>query len=160
MIYRFRIILDVKEDVLRDIEIESSSSLEDFHHAIAQSFGFGGKEIASFYYSNKNWEQGDEIPLIEMSDQQTSMGGKTLDSIFNNEHNLIYVYDFLLLWTFLIELIEIVENNLNSLYPNLIFAQGEVPEEAPVKSFVSKENLINNDDTLVQDSNIDEDQYC
>ena len=73
---------------------------------------------------------------------------------------LIYVYDFLLLWTFLIELIEIVENNLNSLYPNLIFAQGEVPEEAPVKSFVSKENLINNDDTLVQDSNIDEDQYC
>ena len=113
-----------------------------------------------FYYSNKNWEQGDEIPLIEMSDQETSMGGKTLDSIFNNEHNLIYVYDFLLLWTFLIELIEIVENNLNSLYPNLIFAQGEVPEEAPVKSFVSKENLINNDDTLVQDSNIDEDQYC
>ena len=29
MIYRIRIILDVKEDVLRDIEIEATATLED-----------------------------------------------------------------------------------------------------------------------------------
>ena len=40
MIYRIRIILDVKEDVLRDIEIEATATLEDLHHAITQSFGF------------------------------------------------------------------------------------------------------------------------
>ena len=34
MIYRIRIILDVKEDVFRDIEIEATSTLEDLHHAI------------------------------------------------------------------------------------------------------------------------------
>ena len=42
MIYRFRIILDAKEDILRDIEIEASATLEDFHYAIAQAFGFAG----------------------------------------------------------------------------------------------------------------------
>ncbi len=52
MIYRIRIILDVKEDVLRDIEIEENATLEDFHHAINQSFGFLGNEIASFYSTN------------------------------------------------------------------------------------------------------------
>ena len=49
MIYRFRIILDAKEDILRDIEIEDSATLEDFHYAIAQAFGFAGSEMASFY---------------------------------------------------------------------------------------------------------------
>ena len=33
MIYRFRVILDTKEDILRDIEIEATASLEDFHYA-------------------------------------------------------------------------------------------------------------------------------
>ena len=53
MIYRFRIILDTQEDVFRDLEIEDSASLEDFHYAIAQAFGFGGSEMASFYTTNK-----------------------------------------------------------------------------------------------------------
>jgi len=53
MIYRFRIILDVKEDVLRDIEIEETATFEDLHHAITQAFGFLGNEMASFYRSKK-----------------------------------------------------------------------------------------------------------
>ena len=51
MIYRIRIILDVEEDVLRDIEIEATATLEDLHHAITQAFGFLGNEMASFYKS-------------------------------------------------------------------------------------------------------------
>ena len=37
MIYRIRIILDVEEDVLRDIEIEATATLEDLHHAITKA---------------------------------------------------------------------------------------------------------------------------
>ena len=48
MIYRIRVILDVDDDVLRDIEISSTSTLEDLHNAIIQSFGFLGNEMASF----------------------------------------------------------------------------------------------------------------
>lgn len=136
MIYRFRIILDSKEDILRDIEIEADASLEDFHYAIAQAFGFGGSEMASFYTTNENWEQGEELPLLDMGEETTSMASRPVESFFSaDDHHLIYVYDFLALWTFYVELMEVGEKSSGTLYPNLIFAQGEVPEEAPEKQF-------------------------
>lgn len=141
MIYRFRIILDSKEDILRDIEIEADATLEDFHYAIAQAFGFGGSEMASFYTTNENWEQGEELPLLDMGEETTSMASRPLDSFFSAEnHHLIYIYDFLALWTFFVELMEVGEKSSSTLYPNLIFAQGEVPEEAPEKQFTAEEN--------------------
>jgi hypothetical protein len=146
MIYRFRIILDAKEDILRDIEIEASATLEDFHYAIAQAFGFAGSEMASFYRTNEAWEQGEEIPLLDMDEGIVPMGQEQIDSIFTAEnHHLIYVYDFLALWTFFVELIEVGKPELTTLYPNLIFAQGEVPEEAPQKDFVADESTLENE---------------
>jgi hypothetical protein len=38
MIYRIRIILDTKEDVLRDLEIKSNSSFEELHFAVVDAF--------------------------------------------------------------------------------------------------------------------------
>ncbi|MFT5231162.1 MAG: hypothetical protein ACI97R_001231, partial [Candidatus Azotimanducaceae bacterium] len=69
MIYRLRVILDTVEDIFRDIEIQASSTLEDFHNVITQSFGFAGEEMASFYVSNDAWEQGEEIALFDMSEK-------------------------------------------------------------------------------------------
>ncbi len=149
MIYRFRIILDTQEDILRDLEIEANASLEDFHYAIAQSFGFGGSEMASFYETNENWEQGEEIPLLDMGEGTSSMAEKSIDEFFNAEnHHLIYVYDFLSMWTFFVELMEVGDSHPGTLYPNLIFAQGEIPEEAPEKKFSSDET---NDDFNEED---------
>ena len=141
MIYRFRIILDAPEDVFRDLEIEASASLEDFHYAIAQSFGFGGNEMASFYTTNENWEQGEELPLLDMGEGTTPMAGKSLTEFFDaDNHHLIYFYDFLALWTFFVELMEVGEKEPTALYPNLVFGQGDVPEEAPEKNFEGEEN--------------------
>ena len=61
MIYKIRIILDAKEDIFRDLEIEAGTSMEEFHNAIAQSFGFLGNEIASFYTCDEEWNQDEEI---------------------------------------------------------------------------------------------------
>ena len=146
MIYRFRIILDAKEDILRDIEIEASATLEDFHYAIAQAFGFAGSEMASFYRTNEAWEQGEEIPLLDMDEGIVPMGQEQIDSIFTAEnHHLIYVYDFLALWTFFVELIEVGEPEITTLYPNLIFFFFLVPEEAPQKDFVADESTLENE---------------
>ncbi len=139
MIYRLRIILDVKEDVLRDIEIEDTATFEDLHHAITQAFGFLGNEMASFYLSNENWEQGEELPLEAMDISQESFQDKELNTIISaTQHQLIYVYDFLNLWTFFVELMEVGELVVGTIYPNLIHAQGDVPEEAPEKIFESQ----------------------
>ncbi len=106
MIYRYRIILDTKEDVFRDIEIEASATLEDLHNTITQSFGFDGQEMASFYISNQNWEQGEEIPLFDMSESSDNlrmMNETTLEDVTDKEQTrMLYVYDFLNMWTFLV----------------------------------------------------------
>ncbi len=150
MIYRFRIILDTQEDVFRDIEIEASASLEDFHNAITQAFGFGGQEMASFYISNELWEQGEEIALFDMSDEPGGlriMSETPLDDVMHEEETrMIYVYDFFSLWTFLVELAEITEPEEGATYPNLMFAHGQIPEEAPEKEFIGEELEEGDDD--------------
>ena len=135
MIYRLRVILDVKQDVFRDLEIEASASLDDLHLSITQAFGFLGNEMASFYRTNEEWVQGEELPLLDLDDID-SQAQQPLNTFFDADHHkLIYIYDFLNLWTFFIELMEVGEPDAGIEYPNLIFGQGEVPEEAPEKSF-------------------------
>ena len=68
MAYKFRVILDVEEDVFRDIIVSESINLEELHFTIAKSFGFKGQEMASFYRTDNAWEQGEEIPLFDMSE--------------------------------------------------------------------------------------------
>lgn len=135
MIYRLRIILDSEEDVIRDIEIKSDSSFEDLHFAIINSFNFIGNEMASFYLSDINWSQGEEITLESFTDQKI-MKNTNLDSIISDTQlNFIYVYDFLKLWTFFIEVIETCDDNKNSIYPQTIFSIGMIPKNAPEKRF-------------------------
>ena len=159
MIYRFRIILDVKEDVLRDIEIEETATFEDLHHAITQAFGFLGNEMASFYLSNEEWIQGDEMPLEAMDPSIESFGEKTLNTVIStSQHQLIYVYDFLNLWTFFVELMEVGKVISGTTYPNLIHAEGEVPEEAPEKLFESERDGSGLDSNFEEEDSKDYDE--
>ena len=79
-----------------------------------------------------------------------------------NENRLIYVYDFLNLWTFFVELMETAEKDHLKGYPSLIFSHGEVPETPPDKDFVAQEgfdeNLIDQEDDLEEDE-FDGDQF-
>jgi len=158
MIYRIRIILDVEEDVLRDIEIEATATLEELHLAITQSFGFLGNEMASFYESDASWQQGEELPLESM-EQGPNMREEPLNAIFTPaQQHLIYVYDFLNLWTFFVELKEVGEALSGMSYPNLIHSQGEVPEEAPEKLFEAEdESHFDTDPADEEASDLDND---
>lgn len=141
MIYRFRIILDndTEDDVFRDLEIREGDTLEDLHNIITQSFGFDGSEMASFYMSNEAWEQGEEISLFDMSEGMNAVKlmSKTLinEVVHEAQTKMIYVYDFMSMWTFFVELAEIVEIAEGTDYPNLMFVNGQVPDDAPDKTF-------------------------
>lgn len=143
MIYRFRIILDTEEDVFRDVEIEEDASMEDFHNIITQAFGFDGGEMASFYVSDDKWSQGEEISLFDMSDSEEPillMQDTILKNIVTETApRLIYIYDFLSMWTFMIELADIADYESGIDYPNVVFSHGHLPENAPDKSFQSEE---------------------
>tara|TARA_X000000368_G_C22992964_1_gene695237 strand:+ start:339 stop:830 length:492 start_codon:yes stop_codon:yes gene_type:complete len=152
MIYRFRVILDndTDDDVFRDIEIYKTNSLEEFHETIINSFGFINNEMASFYISDNEWNQGEEISLFNFGDESKEtklMSSIAINQVINNENNkLIYIYDFLNMWVFLIELIEVAEEIKGINYPNIIFSKGELPEKAPEKKFESKKDGIVDDE--------------
>ena len=67
--------LEYKEDIIRDIEIDSSSNLEDLHSAIITAFGLDKNELASFYMTNEDFELLQEIPLFSVDDKENSMLG-------------------------------------------------------------------------------------
>ncbi len=164
MIYRFRIILDNDEDVFRDIEIENSATLEDFHNVINNSFGFAGQEMASFFTTNEFWEEEEEIPLFDMQEKEdeTRVMGDILlkDIVHKDETRLIYIYDFLNMYTFIIELADIAEYESGMTYPNIMFSQGEIPEEAPEDDMLLEEpDYDDEDDDYEEDYGLDPEDY-
>lgn len=159
MLYRFRIILDAEEDVFRDVEIMDDNTLEDLHNTILQSFGFDGTEMASFYISDDDWNQGEEISQFDISEGADSvrlMNETTLNDVVSESRTkLIYVYDFLSMWTFLVELAEIAEPDPQMDYPNLLFVHGQLPTAPPEKEFEAED-----DDTGLEfDDDFDVDDY-
>lgn len=157
MIYKIRVILDTEEDVFRDIAIDYNNNLEDLHNAITNAFGFDGNEMASFYLTDDSWNQGDEIPLFNMNetDGAISMANFRLkDTISDESSKLIYLYDFLAMWTFFVELIQIDENTNPTDLPQLLISVGIVPSEAPIKEFVSDDP--NKDDDEGDENGFDE----
>ncbi|WP_299527843.1 hypothetical protein [uncultured Lutibacter sp.] len=143
MAYRIRIILDVKNDVIRDLIVDKTINLEELHFTIAKAFGFKGQEMASFYETDNNWEQGDEIPLIDMSEEDNLQEMNTLlvSDIFKKVGNkLIYVYDFMAMWTFFVELAEIINTPEEGL-PKIALSFGNTPDEAPEKKFKAEKSM-------------------
>ena len=139
MVYKFRVILDAEEDVIRDIAILESDTLEDLHNAIVNAFGFDGLEVASFYTCDDKWNQEDEIPMFDIGDtpgEQKTMADYQLNHILDEEQTkIIYVYDFINMWTFLVELASVEEAQAGETYPSLLFSHGELPAIAPEKEF-------------------------
>jgi hypothetical protein len=133
---KIRVILDVKDDVFRDILIDGNANLEQLHFAITKAFGFNGQEMASFYKSNQQWEQGDEIPLFEMEEGKPSMTTCIINKKLNQKGDkLIYVYDFLEMWTFFVELLDLVNPTEKYDAPTVIASIGKTPRKAPKKEF-------------------------
>lgn len=159
MIYRFRVVLDndTDEDIFRDLEIRETDTLEDLHNIITQSFGFDGLEMASFYISNDQWEQGEEISMFDVGEGQESarlMNETQISTVVHEaQTKLIYVYDFLSMWTFYVELAEIVEEAEGTDYPNLMYVHGQIPDTAPEKTFEAEslDDLDGFDDDLLGD---------
>ena len=143
MAYKIRVLLDVEKDVIRDILVDESINLEDLHFIIAKSFGFQGLEMASFYRTNEDWEQGEEIPLFDMSEEGIAlcMHNCLLKDVLKKEgDNLIYVYDFLAMWTFFVELSKIMDDDKEEL-PKIMLSIGNKPDKAPEKEFTAEKSF-------------------
>jgi hypothetical protein len=157
MIYKIRLILDTKEDVIRDIAVSNETTLEDLHNSITNAFGFDGNEMASFYLTDNDWNQGEEIPLFNMDEANDAIAMQNFfikDVLSEDKSKLIYVYDFLSMWTFFVELITVAEDTNQFDLPSLLLSVGNVPSEAPEKEFTSEN--IGGDDAAENYDNLED----
>ena len=153
MIYRLRVILDndTNEDILRDVEIDKNSNLTDLHELILLSFNFSADQMASFYTVDEDWNQINEISLMNFDESTGSMDSVLIANILNNQNTkLLYIYDFMNMWTFYVELIEEAKEINNIIYPRIILSIGDVPKKAPEKKFTSE---------VDEDEDLGEDEY-
>jgi hypothetical protein len=139
MQFTFRCILDVEEDVIRDIAISGNASLEQFHEAIRDAFGMKKGEMSSFYRTDDDWEQGEEIPLFDMSEAgiKSEMRDHKVSSLFSRKDDkIIFVYDFMALWTFFVYVHDIKETEKDE-STKVILSIGKMPAKSKEKKFKS-----------------------
>ena len=131
---RFRVIVDIEEDVFRDILIGRSAPLEDLHRGILVAFDFGEGEMASFFQSDEHWGRGREIPLMDMGmddagNAYPSMRTTPVEELVSAANDrMVYVYDFLRMWCFYVEVIGVEEGDTPE-YPLLAGEFGEAPDQ-------------------------------
>jgi hypothetical protein len=98
-------------------------------------------EVASFYTCDETWNQEEEISLFDTGDvpgEQKIMSDYQLSDILDKQNTkILYVYDFINMWTFLVELAAVEDQVVGNLYPETIFSHGEMPDEAMEKNFES-----------------------
>ncbi|MFQ5334526.1 MAG: hypothetical protein ACE5DN_00465 [Flavobacteriales bacterium] len=134
-VFRFRVLIDHPDDVFRDIDLYADSSFEDFHKIIVKAFEFDGSQLASFYMSNESWDKGDEITLMKMDPEiatpNIQVMSETLisDKVSGKGEKLLYVYDFLYMWCFFIDLVDVIEPTAGEKYPKLVRKYGKSPDQ-------------------------------
>ena len=132
-LFKFRIIMDTEQDVFRDIEIETESNFDSLHKAVLDAFDFEQGEMASFYLSDEEWSKGLEISLMDMGgvdEDSLSMSTTILsDMVMKPGDKILYVYDFMRMWIFYIELMEVKKDKPSTIYPRVALAFGDAPSQ-------------------------------
>jgi hypothetical protein len=99
--------------------------------------------MASFYVSDDEWSQGEEIVLFDMSEGVSKvrmMNETAIEDVFSQSNTkMIYVYDFLSMWTFYVELADISEQAEGVDYPNLMYVHGQLPDSPPDREFEAED---------------------
>lgn len=133
---RLRVLVDTEGDnnIFRDIEMPSNATFEEFHIAIQESFQFDNSQMASFYETDDSWERGDEIMLMDMSmdDKQEVRLMKDVllgEVLAQQDDKMLYVFDFLVMWTFFVEVVSLGTVSNDEVYPNVVLSVGESPDQ-------------------------------
>jgi len=132
-IYRFRVIFEDYDEVIREIDILSKQTFLDFHEAIHKATGYNPAASSSFYVSNDQWKKGQEIAFMpnerKVSQGVTEMADAKLSKFVNDPHQkFYYTYNFERPYDFHVQLIKILKEEEGVAYPLLVKSVGIVPK--------------------------------
>jgi hypothetical protein len=113
-----RIVADTQEDIFADLRIHKENNFLTIHDFLVENFHLDKLEMSSFFYSNDDWDKGEEITLMNMNigDDQTVkfMESITINEVFKEKKfKFLYVNDFLNMNIFYVEILKEsdLENN-------------------------------------------------
>ena len=141
VVYRFKVMFEDHEDVVRDIEITNLQTFEDFHNIIQSSIGFDASKPASFFICTDHWIKEQEIVLEARKDKDGNDLPLMKDSMIKNHINdphqkMMYLFDYEANWSFFVELSKIIPAaDEKRLYPVCVKSAGDAPKQykpAPV----------------------------
>jgi len=176
-IYKFRLLSDLNDDFVRDIEIKATQTFEDFHKIISDCINLNGKELASFHICNQKWNKLKEITLLDMLNKEESAAAAEeeekeskpfeetftmkdsiiKDFIIEPHQRLVYEYDFLNMNTFFIELQSVSKQKNDESFPRCTLSKGDlsegpVPEEIEETDEELTEQLLKDFNELLDDT--------
>jgi len=163
-IYTFELYIDGNEDFYSEFAIEGTNNFENFHKIIIKTLEMKNSEMASFFICDNHWNKEKEITLFDMKldDDKSNddnyiltMGNTLIKDVIDEEHKLMhYVYDFLNMQTFNIELIRIEEKKEKEKYPKCICC-----DNFDIKEIEQGEDLIESKEDMLFDSEDFSDDY-
>lgn len=133
-VYRFKVVFEDYDDVIREIEIQSKQTFEDFHRIIQQSTGYNVEASSSFYVSNDFWIKGDEIafmPSAKKIERGVALMEKSkLSNFIDDPHQkFYYTYNFDRPYDFHVELTKILLDDITAtVYPRIVRSGGDAPK--------------------------------
>src|SRR5690606_40745748 len=98
-IYRFKISFGDYDEVIREIDMLSKHTFLDLHQAIQEANGYDPAVSSSFYRSNDQWKNGEEIAFMPNNRKQNKgiklMETAKLNQYINDPHQkFYYTYNF------------------------------------------------------------------
>ena len=141
-VYRFKVTLEDNDDISRDIDIKSGQTFEQFHIAIQEAYKFDAKHSASFFVSDDYWRKNQEITLkkedlpLEEEEIRKNVDPKKLMKdvkiakyIEQPHQRFVYIFDTVVQWSFLIEMVKITDENPKLNYPICSRSVGTAPKQ-------------------------------
>jgi Plasmid pRiA4b ORF-3-like protein len=138
-VYRFKVYFEDDESIIREIEIKSTQTFEDFHNIIQSSIGFDSAHPTSFFVSSDTWRRGKEIIFLQKK-HSTGLKGiwmhETKIATFVEDPHQKFIYEFDPdggNWILMIELMKIIPD-ASVTYPRVNKTTGAAPAQYKVTS--------------------------
>ena len=110
-------------------------------------FDLNTKELATFFTVDNDLEIQQEIPLFSFEENNPKMEDFKLENLlFEKNDKLIYLFDYMKMWRFLVELIDIRKGIAKK---RCTLEIGKIPKEAPEIIFSSD---LDNDSRFEEDN--------
>ncbi len=153
-VYRFKVYFEDDDTIVREIDIKSTQTFEDFHKIIQTAISFDSVHPTSFYVSTDTWRRGKEIILLRRNHSNGLKGAwmhETKIAAYVEDPHQKFIYEFDPEggnWILLVELMKIIPE-ASVTYPRINKSVGVAPQQYKVTSVEELPPVEEEDEPIV-----------